>query len=575
MLMRVVAIIQARMGSTRLPGKILEKIGDKPLLEILVNKLKNSQFIDDIVIATTNNQNDDVVEKFSQNLNINYYRGSEKDVLGRYVEAAEKFNADVVVRVTGDNPLTDIELVDKLIYAHFKNNSEYTYCLDTPLGISAEIVNSNILKEISLKADLDFDREHVTPYIRSHPENYKILNFTSNLKNQYIRLTVDTKEDLDLIKIIHQNLGDFENLNVKDIINFLKLNPEISQINSDIKQNPDNTIKTINIAFLTEGSSKMGMGHVYRSLTFAKELMVNLGVKAYFLTKSNENVIKIIEEENFSVFKLEDDDEIEDILKKLDINLTIIDNLNFKESILSMIKDTMDTKVVMVDNLTPKNDKYADVVLSLVRSNFENKNCYNKNINTKYFCGPKYLILRDEFDSFKKKKDLKPRIEDILLIFGGSDPSNHTSTVLKKLSNNVRVNIVLGPEFKHFDDLDNVKKKIQNKNVIIHKEPKNVAELMYNTDLVITSPGLSMFEAVYVGTPVLAISQSDLQNHYYTPLNYEYLLPKSDINNINHYLDKLSSLERRNDILKFFNELNVGQGKVDVFKYISKIILED
>jgi spore coat polysaccharide biosynthesis predicted glycosyltransferase SpsG len=235
----------------------------------------------------------------------------------------------------------------------------------------------------------------------------------------------------------------------------------------------------------------------------------------------------------------------------------------------------MDTKVVMVDNLTPKNDKYADVVLSLVRSNFENKNCYNKNINTKYFCGPKYLILRDEFDSFKKKKDLKPRIEDILLIFGGSDPSNHTSTVLKKLSNNVRVNIVLGPEFKHFDDLDNVKKKIQNKNVIIHKEPKNVAELMYNTDLVITSPGLSMFEAVYVGTPVLAISQSDLQNHYYTPLNYEYLLPKSDINNINHYLDKLSSLERRNDILKFFNELNVGQGKVDVFKYISKIILED
>ncbi len=575
MLRRVVAIIQARMGSTRLPGKILEKIGDKPLLEILVNRLKKSQFIDDIVIATTSNKNDDVVEKFSQNLNINYYRGSEENVLGRYVESAKKFNADVVVRITGDNPLTDIDLIDKLIDAHFKFNSDYTYCLDTPLGVSAEIINSNILKEISLKADLDYEKEHVTPYIRSHSEKYKILKFNSNLKHQYIRLTVDTNEDLDLIKVIYQNLGDLENLNINDIINFIKQNPEISQINSKIKQNPDNTIKNINIAFLTEGSSKIGMGHVYRSLTYAKELMENLGVKAYFLTKSNENVIKTIEDENFTIFKMKDDDEIVDILKELDINLTIIDNLNFKESILSKIKDKLDTKVVMVDNLTPKNDKYADVVLSLVRSNFDNKDCYNKNINTKYFCGPKYLILRNEFDSFKNKKDLKPEIEDILLIFGGSDPSNHTSAVLEKLSNNLRVNIVIGPEFKYFDDLEKVNKKIPNKNVKIHKEPGNIAELMYNADLVITSPGLSMFEAVYVGSPVLAISQNYLQNHYYTPLNYEYLLPKSEINSIEHYLDELSSLKRRKDILKFFNELDVGKGKVEVFKYLSEMILKD
>ena len=573
MLRRVVAIIQARMGSTRLPGKILEKVGDKPLLEILVNRLKKSQYIDDIVIATTNNKNDDVVEKFSQDLNINYYRGSEEDLLGRYVESAKKFNADVVVRITGDNPLTDIDLIDTLIDAHFKNNRDYTYCLDTPLGVTAEIINSNILNEISLKADTESEREHVTPYIRSHPEKYKILKYNSNLKHQYIRLTVDTNEDLELIKVIYQNLGDLENLKINDVINFLKNNPEISKINSNIIQNPENTIKIINIAFLTEGSSKIGMGHVYRSITFAKEMMEILGVKAYFLTKSNLNVVKTIENENFNVIKLNDDDEILDILEELNINLTIIDNLNFKESILSQIKDKLDIKVMMVDNLTPKNDEYADVVLSLVRSNFKNIDCYNKTINTRYYCGPKYLILRDEFDSFKNKKDLKPEIEDILLIFGGSDPSNHTSNVLEKLDNNIRVNIVLGPEFKHFDELDQVNKKIQNKNVIIHKEPGNIPELMYNADLVITSPGLSMFEAAYVGSPVLAISQNDLQNHYYAPLNYKYLLPKSDLDRIEYYLEELSSLEKRKDTLRFFNELDVGNGKVEVFNYLSEMVL--
>ena len=572
MLRRVVAIIQAKMGSTRLPGKILEKVGDKPLLEILVNRLKKSQYIDDIVIATTNNKKDDVVEKFSQDLNINYYRGSEEDLLGRYVESAKLFNADVVVRITGDNPLIDIDLLDTLIDVHFKNNRDYTYCLDTPLGITAEIINSNILKEISFKADKESEREHVTPYIRSHPEKYKILKYNSNLKHQYIRLTVDTNEDLELIKVIYQNLGDLENLKINDIITFFKNNPEISKINSNIMQKIEDTIKTINIAFLTEGSSKIGMGHVYRSITYAKEMMEILGVKAYFLTKSNENVVKTIENENFTVFKFKDDNEILDILEELNINLTIIDNLKFKESILSQIKNKLDIKVVMVDNLIPKNDEYADVVLSLVRSNFENIDCYNKTINTRYYCGPKYLILRDEFDSFKNKQVLKPEIEDILLIFGGSDPSNHTSRVLEKLDNNLRVNIVLGPEFKHFDDLDRVN-KIRNKNVTIHKEPENIAELMYNADLVITSPGLSMFEAAYVGSPVLAISQNDLQNHYYAPLNYEYLLQKSDRDRLEHYLDELSSLERRKDTLRFFNGLDVGKGKVEVFNYLSEMVL--
>ena len=269
-----------------------------------------------------------------------------------------------------------------------------------------------------------------------------------------------------------------------------------------------------------------------------------------------------------------EDEEIVDHLKKLDINLIVIDNLDFKEKILKQINDTVNAKMVMVDNLTPKNDEYADIVMSLVRSNFSNKNINNNNINTMYFCGPKYLILRDEFDIFKSKKDLKPKIEDILLIFGGSDPSNHTSTVLEKLNDDLRINIVLGPEFKHFDNLDKILKNKPADNVIVHKEPGNVAELMYNADLVITSPGLSMFEAVYVGSPVLVISQNALQNRYYSPLNYEYLIKKSDIDNLEEYMRDLSSLTKRNEVIAYFNRLEVGQGKSEIIDYLSQIILE-
>jgi spore coat polysaccharide biosynthesis protein SpsF len=574
---KVIVIIQARMGSTRLPGKVMEKIGDKPILEILVNRLKKSKFLDDIVIATTNNQNDDVIERLSHEMSLNCYRGSEEDVLERYVESSEVFNADVIVRVTADNPFTDTDLVDELIDAHLKNSVDYTYCLDTPLGVSAEIINSNVLKDISLKSDIPSEREHVTTYINSHPENYKILNFISNIKNQNFRLTVDTEEDLKLIKLIYHYLGDLENLKINEIINFLKTNPECLQINAHIKQKLDNLDTIQNIAFITDGSSKMGMGHVYRSLTFAKGLRKNLGAKAYFLTKSNENIIKKIEDENFPTIKLKNDNEIVDYLEKLDIKAIIIDNVYFKERVLKEIKERVNAKIVIVDNLNPINDKYADIVLNnLVRSNFNNKTFFDKNINTMYFCGPKYLILRDEFNiSRKKKKNLKPKIDDILLIFGGSDPSNLTSRVLEKLNNKVTVNVVLGPEFKHFDDLDKILKKHKNKNVKIYNKPENIAELMYKADLAITSPGISMFEALFVGTPVLVIFQNPLQDHYYCSLDYEYLLKKSDIANLEHFLQDISSLTKRNEIIESFKKMDIGLGNDDVITYLSQMIIAE
>jgi spore coat polysaccharide biosynthesis predicted glycosyltransferase SpsG len=301
--------------------------------------------------------------------------------------------------------------------------------------------------------------------------------------------------------------------------------------------------------------------------------MTNLGFNIYFLTKSSENVVRTIENENYPTIRLENDEEIVDHIKKLDIKAVVIDKLDFEISILKILKELV--KIVTVDNVNSEHDKYVDIIVNLVKSKFININHLDEHIKTQYYCGPKYLFLRDEFDIFRENKDLKPKIEDILLIFGGSDPSNLTTRVLEKLTNNLRVDIVLGPEFKHFDDVNRILAIYDNKNFKIHYEPDNIAELMYNADLTITSPGLSMFESVYMGTPVIVIPQSNLQYHYYNSLNYEYLIKKSDIGQLEDYLDEVSSLTIRNDIIGFFKEMEIGQGTDDIIQYLSQIIDEN
>ena len=258
---RVVAIIQARMGSTRLPGKVMEKIGKKSLLEILVFRLKKSKNLDDIIIATTTKKNDDEIVELAKNLGLKFYRGSEEDVLSRYVEAASLFDASIVVRVTGDNPLTDPQLTDKLVEEHIKNGSNYTYCNNVPLGTSVEVVDLSALKNANTNTKLQSEREHVTPYVKSNPEIFKIQKIDYYFNNQNLRLTIDTEEDLELIKFINAKLGPIENLEIERIIDFLEKNPRISDLNNrSIKQTPKNSNPTkevkITVIIRTHNSEK-------------------------------------------------------------------------------------------------------------------------------------------------------------------------------------------------------------------------------------------------------------------------------------------------------------------------------
>lgn len=233
---RIVAIIQARMGSERLPGKVLAQIGSSSLLSILINRLKQSLYVDEIVVATTRKKNDDVIVELAKYEDVHWHRGSDQDVLARYRETAKRFSADVIVRVTADNPLTDPELMDKLIEAHLKDKWDYSYCPDAPLGIGVEIVDHAALDTAYRAAFSRSEREHVTLYFRLHPDKFAIQTTECLVRDENIRLTVDTAADLTFMNALEARLGPLRDVKIKDVIELVESNPELSELNEYAKE---------------------------------------------------------------------------------------------------------------------------------------------------------------------------------------------------------------------------------------------------------------------------------------------------------------------------------------------------
>ncbi len=229
------AIIQARIGSTRLPGKVLMEIGSKPLLEIIVNRLIEIKELDEIIVATSDTKQDNQIEDFCKERSITCFRGSEENVLKRFKGVSDKYNLDTIVRVTGDNPLTSPEFLRKLLYEHHEQKSDYTYPKNVPTGTGVEIVEKQVIDKIYKKAVSEPAYEHVTYYVRKYPNEFEI-NFVDFNLDENIRLTVDTKEDLEFIKRLYENMGGIEKLSVKKVLKYLSRNPELKKFNSDTEQ---------------------------------------------------------------------------------------------------------------------------------------------------------------------------------------------------------------------------------------------------------------------------------------------------------------------------------------------------
>ncbi|MFD2046674.1 cytidylyltransferase domain-containing protein [Ornithinibacillus salinisoli] len=243
--MKVVAIIQARMGSSRLPGKVLKQVLGKELLTYQLERVSRSKYMSDVIVATTNNNRDKEIVSLCKSLDILYYTGPEEDVLKRYYMAAQHVNADVVIRLTGDCPIIDPELIDRITETYLLHNPKYQLVTNTlertfPRGMDIEVFSLQVLKEAHKQAVSKPDREHVTRYIVNHPESFSLLNVSNSRNDSHYRWTVDTMEDFILIKKIIESLyPQNRNFTMEDTINLLAEYPEWQLINKHVQQKKD------------------------------------------------------------------------------------------------------------------------------------------------------------------------------------------------------------------------------------------------------------------------------------------------------------------------------------------------
>ena len=241
--MKVVAIIQARMGSTRLAGKVMMKLQNKTVLEHVIIRVRQSKLVNQIVIATTNNIEDNQIVDQAKQMSVDYFRGSEEDVLSRYYYAAKKNNADIVVRITSDCPIIDPRIIDemleKFIGIYKKEGIDYmsnTLQQSFPRGLDVEIFTFNTLVRAYNEGKQKYEREHVTPYIYMNLDKFKVANFTNKVDHSNYRWTLDTKEDFELINIIYQKLYYNNIFLYQDVIELFNKNPYLFEINKDVQQ---------------------------------------------------------------------------------------------------------------------------------------------------------------------------------------------------------------------------------------------------------------------------------------------------------------------------------------------------
>jgi spore coat polysaccharide biosynthesis protein SpsF len=241
--MNIVAIIAARMASTRLPGKVMIDISGKPVLQHVIEGVRGAKKVDKVVILTTKDERNEEIVRLAEELEVDYFRGSDEDALGSFLLAAKKANADILVRVTGDCPFIEPTIIDKVIELHIKKNADYSSTLvdegneeSFPRGVDTEVFSIETLKKVHELGHEQYYRDHVTPFILQHPELFKIqiVKAPVNLRRHF-RLTVDTQEDLRLIREIFSRLQNQE-IDIYKVIKLLDKEKKLPQINANIKQ---------------------------------------------------------------------------------------------------------------------------------------------------------------------------------------------------------------------------------------------------------------------------------------------------------------------------------------------------
>ena len=241
--MNVVAIIQARMGSTRLPGKVLKPLAGQPMIDHVVARAQCIPGVNEVVVATSTLEKEKPLVSHLKNQSVAVFRGSEEDVLERYYQAASEYDADVVVRITADCPLLSPQVSGRVMRTLQEKRDEVDYVSNTlvrtfPRGLDTEAFFFETLERTHQEASKLRDREHVTRYVRNHSDRFRLADVESDVDNSYLRWTVDEEDDLQLVRQVYDQLykPDDSAFEYEDVLRLIEEKPELKRINEHVAQ---------------------------------------------------------------------------------------------------------------------------------------------------------------------------------------------------------------------------------------------------------------------------------------------------------------------------------------------------
>ena len=242
---RVVGIVSARMASTRYPGKAMVPLAGRPLIEVLLQRIASVPVLDSVALATSSNPENEPLVQIARKLGIPAFQGDENDVLRRHVDCAHHMRADHIVRVTGDNPLTDLETIEQLVTLHLQSEADYTYVPGDALlmGILPEVISKSALERSWAQGDERHRSELVTLYIKEHAREFRIrtAKLAEGLYRPEYRLTVDEPADVELMQRIFERLAPSGKLvTTREAIALLDREPELARINAHLRHKPAN-----------------------------------------------------------------------------------------------------------------------------------------------------------------------------------------------------------------------------------------------------------------------------------------------------------------------------------------------
>lgn len=237
---RTVAIIQARMGSSRLPGKVLKDIAGEPMLAREISRVRRAVTLDEVVVATTTEAEDDPVAELCRARGYPFYRGSLFDVLDRYYQAALQFSAQVVVRLTADCPLIDPAAIDQTVRAFFAAGVDFAANRlpegrTVPIGFDTEVCTFAVLERAWREASQPYEREHVMPYLYNTPGRFRTLLVKSEPDHGRLRWTVDTAEDLELVRAVYARFPGRDDFSYQEMLDLFAREPHLAQINAGVR----------------------------------------------------------------------------------------------------------------------------------------------------------------------------------------------------------------------------------------------------------------------------------------------------------------------------------------------------